>query len=372
VSQLYPEIIDRSTIQGVFALDQFLVIGVEGQADSGGTAAVATPYKVFTPEEANTLFGAASSLAQLVKFVLAKGINYVIAVASAKGAAPTLVQRQAAWTVLEEDQVLRVRLTDSITQADLVALADSCEWAEGIQNKQFCVIGLTTPTTEAALLAAATAISSKRAVLVGPGVYNENGTLLNGAYAAAWTACEIAKNPDIADDLDTAPLNASNGIEKDANGMPLFRIKAGAGTPVNQFTTLLNGGVSPLRQGKNGQAEITHLRTTYTIDSTFDALLTLLVKDQLFIDIRAQLEEQKFLRKGNTPENRSLAAQVVDSYLRNRAEWVRPKTLPDGSIGYGVTVTASPDNKKMIVNYMGEVVRNTQVIEIVGVLTIPA
>jgi hypothetical protein len=138
---------------------------------------------------------------------------------------------------------------------------------------------------------------------------------------------------------------------------------------------LLAGGVSPLRQGRSGTAEIVHLRTTYTTDTTFDALLTLLVKDEVFIRIRTALtnpaEGNSFLRRGNTADNRALAAALVDSELR-AMPGVSPKTLPDGTLGFGVTVTASPDKKKMIVSYMGEVDRNTQKIDINGVLTIAA
>jgi hypothetical protein len=375
MSSIYPEVRDISSLAGVFQLDQFLGIGIEGQKDTVGTGVVGTPYLIADPATADTLFGPASSLGKLVKFVLAKGVNFVYAVASASNVAPTLVQRQTAWTVLEENVIIRIRLTDSVAQADLVALADSAEWAEAIQNKQFMVGGLAAPTTSAALTTAAAAIASKRGLLVGPGIYDENGTLLSGAYAAAWVATAIAKNPDIADDLDTCPLFGSTGIEKDTTGqMPLFRLRAGAGTPVNDFNTLLAGGVSPLRQGLGGQAEIVHLRTTWTTDTTYDALETLLIKDQVFVDIRTLLTgPNNFLRKGNTNENRSLAAKLVDEYLKAHNDWVQPKFLAGSTDpSYGVTVVASPDKRTMTITYQGEIVRNTQKIDLNGVLTIPA
>jgi hypothetical protein len=373
---LYPEVRDVGSLSGVFNLDQFLVIGIEGQKDTAGTAVVASPKLIRDPSEADTFFGPNSSLAKLTKFVLSRGINFVYAVASASNATPTLVQRQTAWTTLEENPDVRIRLTDSVSQSDLAALADSCEWAEGIQNKQFCVVGLNTPTTSANLTTAAGAIASKRGVIVGPGVFDTNGTLLNGVYAAAFVAAEVAKNADIADDLDTMPIIGTTGIEVDTAGMPLFRQRAGAGTPSNDFDTLLNGGVSPLRQGRDGQAEIVHLRTTFTTDTTYDALMTLLIKDQAFIGIRDALVRPpqggvSFLRRGNTPDNRALAAKIVDGWLRNHADWISPKLLPDGTTGYGVTCTASPDKKRIIITYQGEVVRNTQKIDINGVLTIP-
>lgn len=375
MSSIYPEVRDISSLTGVFNLDQFLVIGVEGQKDVGGSAVVATRYLVQDPATADTLFGAASSLSKLVKFILAKGINYVYAVASASGSLPILSARQTAWATLEESVDVRIRLTDSVVAADLAALADSCEWAEGIQNKQFMFGGLTTPSTSSALTTAAASVASKRGLVVGPGIYDENGVLLTGPYAAAWVATAVAKNPDIADDLDTMPLYGSTGIEHDASGvLPLFRLKAGAGTPVNDFDTLLAGGVSPLRQGVGGQAEIVHLRTTYTTDTTYDALETLLIKDQVFIDLRALLTgPNNFLRKGNTPDNRALAASIVEQYLKTHNDWVQPKFLAGGTTpSYGVTVTPSSDKRKMTITYQGEIVRNTQKIDLNGVLTITA
>jgi hypothetical protein len=373
VTSIYPEIRDTSTLTGVFHLDQFLVIGIEGQMDNAGSAVVAVPQLISDPTAADTLFGPNSNLSALVKFVLQQGINSVWAVPSAKGVGPTLVQRQTAWTTLEENPAIRIRLTDSEAQADLAALADSCEWAEGIQNKQFMFGGLATPTTSAALTTAATAVASKRGILVGPGYYDSNGVLKSGKWAAARVACEVARNPDITDDLDTLPLAATTGIERDATSqMPVFRLKAGAGTPVNDFAVLLAAGVSPLRQGRTGQAEITHLRTTYVADTTYDALMTLLIRDETFIGLRAMLEQEKFLRRGNTPQNRALAARLVETWLKAHNDWVQPITLGDGTLGYGVTVTASTDLRKMIVDYQGEIVRNNQVIDLRGTLTIAA
>lgn len=374
MSNMFPEVRDVSSLTGVLNLDQFMTIGIEGQKDTGGTAVVGTSYLITDGPTADTLFGPNSSLGKLVKYLLNQGINFVFAVASASNVTPTLVQRQTAWATLEENVDVRIRLTDSMVQADLVALADSCEWAEGIQNKQFCVVGLATPTTSANLTAAAAAIASKRGLIVGPGFYDDSGVLMQGNYAAARIACEIAKNPDISDDLDTMSLAATTGLEKDANGMPLFRQRAGAGTPTNDFSTLLAGGVSPLRQGRNGTAEIVHLRMTYTVDTTHDALMTLLIRDQLFIDIRNRIlaPDVKALRRGNTAEQRSLISQIVDTYLRSVPTWVQPVALPDGKLGFGVTVTASPDKRNIIINYRGEIVRNTQKIDVNGQLTIPA
>src|SRR3954451_10188810 len=111
---MFPEVRDVSSLTGVLNLDQFMVIGIEGQKDTVGTAVVGTSYLITDGPTADTLFGPVSSLGKLVKFVLAQGINYVYAVASASNVTPTLVQRQAAWAPLEENVDVRIRLTDSM------------------------------------------------------------------------------------------------------------------------------------------------------------------------------------------------------------------------------------------------------------------
>lgn len=372
MSNLYPEVRDISTLTGIFNLNQFLVIGIEGQMLTAGDATVGTPYLVDSPGAADARFGSASPLASLCKFILGRGINFVYAVASKKDTTPSLTERRTAWQPLEELRDVRIRLTDSMVQADLVALADSAEWADSIQNKQFAIGGLATPSTSGALTTAVAAIASKRAVLIGPGIYNSSGALLAGNYAAALAACEITQNPDITDDMDTKVIIGMTGIEKDANGMPLFRKKAGAGTPTNDHADLLAAGVSTYQQSNRGGIEFTHLRTTWTTDSTYDALVTLLIKDQLFIDIRIVIEEAKYLRRPNTDSQRSALAAIVERELEKRAAWVGPKAQPDGSISYGVTVTPSTDKKKMTVTYHGEIIRNTQVIEINAIHEIAA
>jgi hypothetical protein len=371
MSQLYPEVKDATTLGARFSQPIFMTIAVEGEAGAAGSAVVATPYVISRPADADTRFGATSPLGVLVKFLLSRGAPSVIAIASAKGATPTLVQRQAAWALLESDPTVRIRLTDSLVQADLVALADSAEFAESIQNKQVAFGGMAAGTTSANLVTAAGAIASKRFVLVGPGVYDANGSLLSGAFAAACVAVEVAKNPDLADDLDTLPIAGLTGIEKDANGMPIFRLKVSGGTPVNDFETLLQGGVSPLRQAAIGGVEITHLRMAYTTDTTMDALMTRLIVDQLFLDVRQYALDNRFLRRGNTAENREDLAAGVEALLQERSNWIRPKIQPDGTFGYLVAVIPDTTGRKVTVSYQGVVVRGIQVVEVDAQLDIP-
>jgi hypothetical protein len=296
----------------------------------------------------------------------------VIAVAS-DPADVELDHRKTAWQALADDPSVRIRLSDTTVQADQVALADSCEAAETIDNKQFCVVAMATPSSKATLSSLAGAVASKRGVVVGPGVYDTAGNLVGGASLAAIVAAEIAKNPDISDSLNTYEIPATAGIEKEAaTGLPLFRLRSTfGGAPVDDFQDLLDDGVSPIQQAPSGLAAFTHLRSSYTVDDTFDSLQTLLIKDQLFLDIRENLRDNNMLRLPNTADNRTLAAALTDAYLKSHDDWVSPVQLTDGSIGYGVTTQSFPDGSGFTLYYYGEVVRGTNRIDVAGTLQIP-
>lgn len=367
-----PRIVDQSTLSGVFVADTFLRIGVEGYMAVDGDATAGVPEVVSTAQEAADAFGVTSSLTQLVQFILSRGVNAVTAVASDATADPELDGRQAAWEALADDPGVRVRLTDSTTQADQVALAASCEAAESIDNKQFCLLAMATPSSKATLSSLAAAVASKRGVVVGPGVYNTAGTLLGGATLSALVAAEIAKNPDISDSLNTYEIPATAGIEKEAaTGLPLFRLRSNGGTPLDDFQDLLDDGISPIQQAASGLAAFTHLRTTWTDDDTFDALQTLLIKDEVFLGIRDNLRANNMLRLPNNSDNRTLAAALTDAYLKSHDDWVEPTLLPTGTTGYGVTTQTFPDNSGFTLFYNGEVVRGTNRINIAGTLQIP-
>lgn len=364
-----PQIVDRSSLTGVFIADDFLPMGVEGHMSNDGDAALNRPERISSAEEAQTAFGVGSSLTNLITLILGRGIASVTAVASD----PTheLTSRETAWEALEDDPAIRVRLSDGTTQADMVAHANSCEYAEAIQNKQMCFMAPQTPTSKATLSTLAAAIASKRAVLLGPGIYDLDGVLRGGADVSAIVAGEIAKNGDITDSLNLYEIPATAGIEMEtATGLPLFRVRANGGSPVDDFQDLLDDGVSPLRQSPDGLAAFTHLRTTWTQDETFDALQTLLIKDEVFLGIRQELLNNNFLRKPNTLDNRTLAAAIVDAWLKAHSTWVSPIVLPNGTLGYGVSTTQGSDGKSFTISYFGNVVRGTNVIAINGTLTI--
>src|SRR5262245_21076476 len=152
----YPQVIDAATLRQKATSPVYLPVGIEGQSDVAGSSSVGTIYSIGRPDEADAYFGSASKLTALIKQVLNRGAGPLSAVASVKGAvAPTLAERQAAWEKFESDEMVRIRLTDSTTQADLVALAVSCQNADLIYNKQFCVVGLATGQSKANLITAA-------------------------------------------------------------------------------------------------------------------------------------------------------------------------------------------------------------------------
>lgn len=371
--QLFPEVIDGSTLGQKYSTGVALPIGVEGQKDADGSANVNALVLVSRDADAIAAFGAVSKLTILLKYLLDRGAGPVWAVASASGSGPTLVQRQAAWQTLEAKREIRIRLTDSTTTADHTALAISCDNANLINNKQFCIVGMAAGTTKAQLLTGRASIASKRAVLVGPAVYDEHGVLQSGAFHAASIAAMVAQNEDIADDMDTATIPKLTGMEKDSLGNDLFREIVVAGSVVNDFEDLLQGGVSPAMPGINGGLAISHLRMTYTTDSTFDSLMTRLIMDQVFVVVRDYAIRFNSLRRGNSPSVRGQLQSGLETLLGTLRDWISPVVLgADGSRGYGVVVTASSDNRQQIISYSGEVIRGAQTILVQGNLTIAA
>jgi hypothetical protein len=371
-TQLYPEVVDASTLIAKPSAPIFLPIGVEGEAANDGSASVGIIYTISTVSQARTTFGVEAKITKVLEVVIAHGAFPVLAIASKKGTPPTLPERQTQWDALASDANVRIRLTDSVVQADLAALADSCEQAELVQNKQVGFGGLATASDKTTHITAAGAITSNRFCLVGPGVYDQDGTLRDGSYAAAVVASEVAKNSDLANDLDLWPLPLLAGIEKSANGLPVFRKKVASGVAVNDFEELLQGGVSPLQPSRvGGSAETTHLRTTYTTNTAYDALSTRLISDQVFVDIRNHILDQGYLRRGNTEAVRSLLVGVVTSLLFERQAWVAPITQADGNPGYNVQAVASADNRQVTVSYEGRIVRGIQTIQIASNLSIP-
>lgn len=369
-SQLYPEVIDASSLIALPASPIYLPIGIEGQMDNDGTATVGNLYPISTISEAIVLFGAAASLTKIISAVIRRGSSPVLAAASKKGSAPVLADRQAVWDNLSSDKTVRVRLTDSTTQADLVALADSCEEADLIFNKQFCLVGMAASTTKANLLTAATAIASTRGILVAPAVYDQDGVLQSGSFAAACVAAEVSKNSNPANDLDLLSLVFLTAIEKDALGYPLFREKVVAGVAVNDFEDLLQGNVSPLQSSLTpGGVEITHLRTTLDGD-TYDALSTRIIVDQIFVDVRDYLNAMGFLHQGNTESTRARIVSGVENLLLQRQDWISPIVQGNGTLGYNVSAVSSNNGRQIIVGYGGAVVRGVQTIKVVGNLTI--
>jgi hypothetical protein len=229
-----------------------------------------------------------------------------------------------------------------------------------------------TGTTKAGLISAAGAILNKRVVVTGPGVYDEGGpaVLRDGSYLAASLAAEVAKNSDPSNDLDRWPLPLLSGIEKDSTGYPLFRVKTSGGVATNDSEDLLQGGVSPVMLF-NGQVQITHLRTTWTTDGTFDSLYTRIIVDQVFIDVRNYLLSSNYLSSPNTDATRGRIKSGVEALLNERGAWIAKKVQNDGTLGYNVSVTSSPDNRQLTVSYEGTVVRGISTIQVAASLDIP-
>jgi hypothetical protein len=371
-AQLFPEVIDASNLVAKPTSPIFLPVAIEGQMDNVGTAIVGTLYAVKTLSDAVTLFGPAATLTLLIGEVLKRGSSPVIAGASKKGSAPLLAERQSVWDAMSSDPNIRIRLTDSTTQADLVALGTSCTQAELAQHKQFAIAGMASGTAKAALLTASTAMAGKRMVFVAPGVYDEGGVLRSGSFAAACVAAEVSKNPDPSNDLDLWTIPYLTAIELDSLGFPIFREKIVTGALTNDFEDLLQGGVSPLMPTATpGGAQTSHLRTTYVTDGSYDALSTRIIVDQIFVDVRDYVTAMGYLRRPNNDATRQAIASGVSALLLDRQDWIQAVTQPDGTKGFNVSVTPSNDQRQVIVGYGGQVVRGIQTIKVAAQLTIP-
>jgi hypothetical protein len=372
---LDPTVIDASTLTPRFSASIYLPIGIEGMAATAGTAVVGTPYKIERVDQAVTYFGPASALTLLITAILNAGAGPVLAIASAKTTTPTLIQRKAAWQVFEANTDVRLRLTDSEVQADIVALADSATNANTIYNKQVAIVGMPTATTKAALIAAAAAITSgsqNRAVVVGPGVYDSGGTLRGGSYAAACVAAEVAKNADPSNDLDLWVIPNLTAIELDASGLPVFLRRVLSGVATDDYEDLLQAGVSPLQPSRiPGGVMTTHLRTAYFTNGQWDNLYTRIIVDQVFLDVKDYILNNNYLRLGNSATTRARIKSGVEALLTARNAWISPVTQGDGTLGYAVAVTSSTDQRQVTVGYQGTVVRGISTVQVAANLTIP-
>lgn len=379
MAQLFPDVKDVGSLGAQPSIPYALPIGVEGQGTPGGTASAGTIYQVDIPSEADDLFGLNSSLSRLVKFLLSRGVTPVWAVASVMSdSAPNLTDRQAAWASFESSPLIRVRLTDDISQSTLAALAQSCQNANLIFNKQVGFGGLAAGSSKAQIISAAGVVNNDRFVLVGPGVILTDGTVQSGAFAAAAVAAAVATNTNLADSLSLDILYNLAGIEEDANGMPLFIKRVISGNVVNDFEDLLQSGASPLMTDESGAGvRITHLRTTYvgadpnSPDTSFDALMTRLIMDQAFVAIKAYCYSNNWFRRGNTQTNRNTLAAGVSSVLAGFSTVILTVPQPDGSTGYGVTVIPSSDMRQVTIQYQGQIVRDINVVNVDEQLTIP-
>lgn len=372
---LDPSVIDASSLTPRQTSAIYLPIGIEGTADNDGDAVVATPYLISRVDEAVTQFGVTSSMTVLLTAILNRGAGPVKAIASKKGTGATLTDRQTAWAILESDEDVRIRLTDSETQGELAALADSCMNANLLNLKQICFVGMPSGTAKAALETASAAIdtdSASRAVLVAPGVYDEDGDLQGGSYAAACVAAEVAKNADPSNDLDLWGLPLLTGVELDAAGLSVFRRKVTAGVATDDYEDLLQAGISPLQPSRTaGGVMTTHLRTAFTGNSTYDNLYTRIIMDQVFLDVKAYILDSNFLRAGNSETTRARIQSGVSALLAARSSWISPITQGDGTTGYAVSVTPSSDNRQVTVGYQGTIVRGITSVQVAANLTIP-
>ena len=76
------------------------------------------------------------------------------------------------------------------------------------------------------------------------------------------------------------------------------------------------------------------------------------------------------LRKGNSEATREQLRSGIEALLQTIRDWIEPVTLGDGTVGFDVNVSASPDERQLIISYRAEIIRGIQTIVVAPVFTI--
>ncbi|MEG0765188.1 MAG: phage tail sheath C-terminal domain-containing protein [Pseudoflavonifractor sp.] len=261
----------------------------------GGT--VGNIYHITRQEEAETAFGGADHLTELIRVLLLNGAGAVCA-------APVGGESDygAAFAKLQAESDLAVIVCDSVALSVQQALRESVKAAAQARHERIAVVGGGTGETVAQLVTRGEAINSERVVLVTP----ERADEKQGVNAAA-VAGAIAAERDPAVPLGGAELRGVNGPA----------VQYGDG----ELDLLIRGGVTPLER-VGGIASVVRGVTTRTksgaaADKTWRELSTILIVDEVIPAIRDALRA-KFQRAKNTAQSRGAVRAQVVLELENR------------------------------------------------------
>jgi hypothetical protein len=116
----------------------------------------------------------------------------------------------------------------------------------------------------------------------------------------------------------------------------------------------------------------THLRTVYTVNGTYDNLYTRIIVDQVFLDVKAYILDNNFLRAGNTVTTRARIKSGVEALLQ-REKYMDTHCASArrfaGLQRVGHVLGGQPSGH---VGYEGVVVRGINTVKVAANLSIPA
>lgn len=257
-------------------------------------------YTVTSRVDAVDAFGADSGLGRMLTAAYQNGAGTVLAYCVENGNYTAAIEavlalKKAAYCCME-----------SVLLDDQTALRDALISAAGQKGECIGVVGMSLPT-KAQLLERAAALDSERMVLVGPDVYDDDGTAVGGCIAAAALCGLLAAQTDPALPLNGAVLAGFGGVSQTYEDTDVDALVQGGVTVLEAFS----GSVTVLR-GITSRQTVGEGR-----DTTWRELNTILIADDVIPGIRSTLAAQ-FSRAKNNAATRNAIGTAVALELENR------------------------------------------------------
>jgi len=323
-------------------------------ASQAGTALEAT---VITSYDAGAaLYGGATAscpMTELLRLLFLNGAAAVVAVPAAVGRAATTAELTAGLAVLAAQETVQLIVCGSDDADVHAAILTAITAADAVREDRIAVLGKNTGAVSA-LTAAAAALNSERAVLVGPRPLDASGSALSGFYLAAAVAGAIAGETDPAIPLGGAAVKGFGGLET----------RYGEG----ELDTLIRGGVTAVEAVSGGISVVrgvtTRTTTAGAADTTWRELTTVLIVDDVIPAVRESLRA-RFARSKNTALTRSAVRSRVIMLLEDKKD---REIIEDYS---GVTVAAdTADPTVCVVDFSFTVAHGLNQIHIYAHITV--
>ncbi len=292
------------------------VVGLAALAEKGDSGTV---YEITADTQAQTAFGAASPITELVRLMLLNGVAEIRAVplqAAQDSTVPAAADYTGAFQLLTARADVELIVCDSADAAVHTALKTAIMTAGQRCAHKIGVVE-SGAETAAAMVSAAQTINCERIVVAAPAALTADGkTAVTGSLAAA-LAGAIVSEKDPAIPLNGAELYGLGGVSMDFTD--------------GEINTLVRGGVTPVECVGSTVSAVRGI-TSKTQDSagepyyTYRELTTVRIIDDVIPDVRDKLRAN-FTRTKNTAQTRGairtqviielekkLAAQIIESY----------------------------------------------------------